>query len=130
LQERVVVFWCPLLLPEGQHGKVVDPATGLPQPAVLALDYSSDSSIGSESGDVVEIMGLALGASSVSRRWRTVRKVALSNMQKGAAHPQGGVTSSLDAVVEAETCEGAAYSGRADLVTPKLEMATNGVPQA
>ncbi|RLM92417.1 hypothetical protein C2845_PM08G13010 [Panicum miliaceum] len=120
-KERVVEFWYPAPLPEGQHGKAVDPPAGLPQPAALALDYSSDSSIGSELGDVVEVTGPATGASSVLRRWRAVRKVALSQVQKGAAHPQGGVASALNAVVEEEAHEGAASGGHADLVTSKLE---------
>jgi hypothetical protein len=68
LPERVVEFWCPMPLLEGQQGKAIDPTARLAQPAEGALDFFSDSSIGSESGDVVEVAGLALGAGSVMRR--------------------------------------------------------------
>jgi hypothetical protein len=65
----------PCTAAEGQQGKAIDPPAGLPQPAVGALDYSSDSSIGSESGYVVEVTGPAAGGGSVSRRRHPVRKV-------------------------------------------------------
>jgi hypothetical protein len=81
-----------------------------------------------ESRDVVEVTGPTAGAGSVSRRRHPERKVALSKVQKGAAHPQGGVASTSDAVVEeGGACEGRAGGGRADLVTPKPEKATRGV---
>ncbi|RLN15380.1 hypothetical protein C2845_PM02G14600 [Panicum miliaceum] len=44
--ERVVEFWCPAPLPEGQHGKAIDPSAGLVQSAEEALNFFSDSSRG------------------------------------------------------------------------------------
>jgi hypothetical protein len=48
LQERVLEFWSPAPLLEGQQGKVIDPPTGLAKPAEGVLVYTTDSSIGSE----------------------------------------------------------------------------------
>jgi hypothetical protein len=60
-----------------------------------------------------------------------VREVALSKVQKGAAHPQGGVASASNAVVEEEGArEGAVGGGRANLMTPKPKKATHRVHQA
>jgi hypothetical protein len=70
LQESVVEFWRPAPLLEGQQGKAINPPPGLAHPAEGALDFSSDSSIGSESVDVVEVAGPAPGGGSVTRRQR------------------------------------------------------------
>jgi hypothetical protein len=43
----------------GAAGEGDDPLAGFAQPAVGALDFSSDSSIGSESRDAVEVARLA-----------------------------------------------------------------------
>jgi hypothetical protein len=59
LKERVKEFWCYVPLSEGQQGKAIDPPAGLAQPAEGALDFSSDSSIRSESGDLVDVTGPA-----------------------------------------------------------------------
>ncbi|RLN40608.1 orf3 [Panicum miliaceum] len=75
-QEKIVLFWCPAPLPEGQQGKAVDPPAGLALPAADVGSFSSDSSIGSESEDVVEVSGPAAGAGSTTKKQRATRKVA------------------------------------------------------
>jgi hypothetical protein len=64
----VVEFLCPASLLEGSKGKAIGPPTVLAQPAEGALDFYSDSSIGSELGDVVEVVEPALDAGSVTMR--------------------------------------------------------------
>jgi hypothetical protein len=92
-------------------------------------DYSSYS-IGSESGDVVEVAGPAPGAGSVSRRRRPTCKVARLKVQKGATHPQGGGAFTPDAAKEEKrTPEGVAGDSRVTFVTPKLEEAAHGLSQ-
>ncbi|RLM69039.1 hypothetical protein C2845_PM17G08620 [Panicum miliaceum] len=73
---------CVVLVPcasaGGQQGKAVDPPAGLELLAADVGSYSSDSSIGSESDDVVEVLGLAAGAGSTTKKRRPTRKVAAS----------------------------------------------------
>jgi hypothetical protein len=106
----------PLL--EGEPGKAIDPPTELAQPAEGSLDFSSDSSIGSESGDVVEVTGPDLGAGSVRRRQRCpVRKVATSKMLKVVAQPKGRRASVSGAEGERDVPEEVARCGRTDVAT-------------
>jgi hypothetical protein len=95
------------------------------------LDYSSDSSIRSELGDVVEVLGPATGASSTSKKRRLTCKVALSKVGKGVGHPQRGGATASDAVdVEEEGVhEGTTNGGCDGLITLKLEEDLR-VPQA
>jgi hypothetical protein len=61
----------PCALAGGEAGQSDRHSVGHPQPAEEALDYSFDSSIGSESRDAVEVSGSALEAGSVTG-WRPV----------------------------------------------------------
>ncbi|RLN34115.1 hypothetical protein C2845_PM03G30250 [Panicum miliaceum] len=86
-EERIVSFWFPAPVPEGQQGKAVDPPTGLALPTANFGSFSSNSSIGSESDDVVEVSGPAAGAGSATKKRRPTRKVAAS---KASRHGGGG----------------------------------------
>ncbi|RLM48599.1 hypothetical protein C2845_PMPSC055854 [Panicum miliaceum] len=88
-EEKVVSFWCPAPLPDGQQGKTIDLPAGL---ALLAVDvgsFSFDSSIRSESDDVVEVSGPAASAGSTTKKRRPTRKMAALKPQKGGVAPQG-----------------------------------------
>ncbi|RLN38929.1 hypothetical protein C2845_PM01G43930 [Panicum miliaceum] len=74
-EEKIVSFWCPAPLSEGQQGKAVSPHAGLALPAADVGSYSSDSSIGSESDDVVEVPGTVAGEGSITRKQRPTLKV-------------------------------------------------------
>ncbi|RLN17434.1 hypothetical protein C2845_PM02G17560 [Panicum miliaceum] len=130
-EERVPEFWSPAPLPEGQQGKVIDPPAGLAKPAEGVLDYATDSSIGSESEEVVEVAGPTAGAGSVTRRRHAVvRKVPISKARKGAAHPQCGGTSSLEAMKEERGIpKRTAGDGHAGLVALKEEEAAHRLSQ-
>jgi hypothetical protein len=69
LQERVLEYWSPAPLPEGQQGKEIDPPTGLVKPAEGVLDFATDSSNGSESEEVVEVAGPAAGGGVLLCAW-------------------------------------------------------------
>lgn len=56
----------------------MDPPARLALPAVGAASFSSDSSIGSESEDVVEVSGPAAGAGLSSKKRCPTRKMAAS----------------------------------------------------
>ncbi|RLM68907.1 hypothetical protein C2845_PM17G06750 [Panicum miliaceum] len=77
-EEKSMSFWCPAHLPEGQQGKAVDPPARLALPAVDVGSFSSDSSIGSKSDDVVESLPSAvLLKPSFNVQW-TGRRASLS----------------------------------------------------
>ncbi|RLN04516.1 hypothetical protein C2845_PM13G05950 [Panicum miliaceum] len=88
-EEKVVSFWCPASLPEGQHGKAIDPPARLTLPAADVGSFSSDSSIRSDSNVVVEVSGTAAGASSISKKRRPTCKVVASKAQMGGVPPRG-----------------------------------------
>ncbi|RLN09648.1 hypothetical protein C2845_PM11G17900 [Panicum miliaceum] len=77
-EEKIVSFWCPEPLPEGQQGKAVDPPTGLALPEADAGSFSSNSSVVSESDDIVEVSRPAAGASFTMKRRHPTPKVAAS----------------------------------------------------
>ncbi|RLM69211.1 putative gypsy-type retrotransposon [Panicum miliaceum] len=116
-EEKIVSFWCPASLPERQEGKVVDPPAGLALSAVDVGSYSSDSSIGSESDDVIEVSELAAGAGSTTKKRRPTRKVAASKAQLAGMASRG----------QSSTAPSASRMGteaaveKADLTTPKPE---------
>ncbi|RLN21844.1 hypothetical protein C2845_PM07G10810 [Panicum miliaceum] len=51
-EEKIMSFWCPAPLLEGQQGKAVDPPAGLAMPAADVGSYSSGSSIGAQQDGV------------------------------------------------------------------------------
>ena len=55
MQEKVLEFWSPAPLPEGDAGKDAATSADLKKPEVVDLEVSSDSSVGSESD--VEVVG-------------------------------------------------------------------------
>ncbi|RLN36426.1 hypothetical protein C2845_PM03G29490 [Panicum miliaceum] len=89
IEKKIVLFWCPAPLLEGQQGKAFDPPAGLALPAANVGSFSSDSSIGSESDDVVEVSGPAAGAGYTTKKRRPTCKVAASKVQRGGVAPQG-----------------------------------------
>ncbi|RLN04662.1 hypothetical protein C2845_PM13G09060 [Panicum miliaceum] len=76
IEEKIVSFWCPTPLPEGQQGKAVDPPARLALPTMDVGSFLSNSSIGSESDDFVEVSGPAAGAGFTTKKWHPTRKVA------------------------------------------------------
>ncbi|RLN11844.1 hypothetical protein C2845_PM09G10440 [Panicum miliaceum] len=117
---------CVILVPcafaERQQGKAVDPPAGL---ALLAADFgsfSSDSSIGSESDDVVEVSGPAAGAGSTTKKRRPTRKVAVSKAQRGGVTLRG--RSSTPPGASRVGTEAAAE--KAGLTTPKRRRRSRG----
>ncbi|RLN35043.1 hypothetical protein C2845_PM03G32060 [Panicum miliaceum] len=116
-QEKVMSFWCPVPLSEGQQGKAIDPPTGLALPVADVESSSSDSSIGSESDDVVEVSGPATGAGSTMKKRRATRKVAALKAHRGGVAPRG--QSSTTPIVVRWEAEAAAE--KAGLTTHKPE---------
>ena len=53
MQEKVLEFWSPTPLPEGDAGKDTTTPADLKKPEAADLEVSSDSSIGGESDVVV-----------------------------------------------------------------------------
>jgi hypothetical protein len=103
LQSKVLEYWSPSPLPEGDPGKDAAAAAELRQPAEEEAEFSSDSSVGSE--PEVEITG-ALGppssAAQKRKMCRIVKKIQLSkaglaiaqqtlrsSTQNGASNVQG-----------------------------------------
>ncbi|RLM74034.1 hypothetical protein C2845_PM15G02090 [Panicum miliaceum] len=116
-EEKIVSFWCPAPLPEGQQGKAVDPSAGLALPAVDVGSFSFDSYIESKLDDVVEVSGPATGASSARKKWCPIRKVATSKAQWGGVASRGrSSTPPSTSRVEAETA-----AEKAGLTTPMPE---------
>ena len=58
MQEKVLEFWSPAPLPEGDAGKDTVAPANLKKPEVVDLEVSSDSSIGGESD--VEVIGASV----------------------------------------------------------------------
>ncbi|RLN11915.1 hypothetical protein C2845_PM09G14090 [Panicum miliaceum] len=107
---------------EGQQGKAVDPPAGFALPAAEVGSSLSDSSIGSESDDVVEVSGLAAGAGSTMKKRRPTRKLAASKAQRGGmASRSRSSTAPGTSRVAAE-----AAAEKASLTTPKPEEEDQG----
>ncbi|RLN03698.1 putative gypsy-type retrotransposon RIRE2 protein [Panicum miliaceum] len=120
--EKNVSFWCSAPLLEGQQGKAVDPPTGLALPAADVGSFSSDSSIGSESDNVVEVSGLAAGTGSTTKKPCPTRKVAASKAQRGGVTLRG--RSSTPPGASRVGTEAAAE--KAGLTTPKPDEEDQG----
>ena len=86
MHDKVLKYWSPAPLPEGDPGKETAAPTELRQPAEEEMEFSSDSSVGSESE--VEITGASgLPSSAAPRRktHRAVKKIPLSKAGLAAA---------------------------------------------
>ena len=82
----VLEYWSPTPLPEGDHGEEIAAPTVLRQLAKEEMEFSSDSSVGSESE--VEIIGASGPPSSATPRRKTphaVKKIPLSKAGLAAA---------------------------------------------
>jgi hypothetical protein len=80
LQAKVLEYWSLAPLPEGDNGKDTSAPAELRQPAEEEIEFSSDSSVGSELE--VEITGASGPPSSAAPRRKThraVKKISLSN---------------------------------------------------
>jgi hypothetical protein len=76
LQVKVLEYWSPAPLPEGDPGKDAAALTELHQPAEEEAEFSSDSSVGSETE--VEITGASgppPSAVLVRKTRRAIRKI-------------------------------------------------------
>jgi len=76
LQAKVLEYWSPAPLPEGDPGKDAAAPAELRQPAEEEAEFSSDSSVGSE--PEVEIIGASGPPLSVvlgRKTHRTVKKI-------------------------------------------------------
>ncbi|RLN21864.1 hypothetical protein C2845_PM07G38920 [Panicum miliaceum] len=124
-EEKIVSFSCPMPLPEGQQGKAVSPPAGLALLAAYVGSFSSDSSIGSESDDVVEVSGPAAGAGSTTKKRRPTRKLAAPKAQRGGVAPLGRSSTPLGA----SRVEAQAAAEKAGLTTPKPEEEDQGEEQ-
>jgi len=79
LQAKVLEYWSPAPLPEGDPGKDASAPAELRQPVDKEIEFSSHSSVGSELE--VEITGASGPPSSAAPRRKTrraVRKIPLS----------------------------------------------------
>ncbi|RLM42314.1 hypothetical protein C2845_PMPSC056050 [Panicum miliaceum] len=114
---RVMLIMSGEFWPRGAAGKAVNPPAGLALPAADVGTYSSNSSIGSESDDVVEVSGPTAGAVSTTKKQRPTRKVAASKAQQGGVAPRGW--SSTPPCTSRGEVEAA--TEKAGLTTPKTE---------
>lgn len=80
LQEKVLEYWSPAPLPEGDVGKNAAAPADLKEPEAADLEVSSDSSIGDDSD--VEVAGASAPphppTSARCRRTQAVRKISAS----------------------------------------------------
>ena len=73
LQDKVLEYWSPAPLPEGDPGKDAATPAELRQPAEEEAEFSSDSSVGSE--PEVEITGASGPPQSAALKRKTRRTV-------------------------------------------------------
>jgi len=90
MQEKVLEFWSPAPLPEGDAGKDATTPSDLKKPEAADLEVSSDSSIGD--GSDVEVVGVSAPPAASRRRRRAVRKIPTSKAGLRSALPKGGST--------------------------------------
>ena len=73
MQEKVLEFWSPTTLLEGDVGKDAAAPADMKRPEAADLEVSSDSSIGD--GSDVEVVGVNAPPPAPRRRRRAVRKI-------------------------------------------------------
>jgi len=88
MQEKVLEFWSPAPLPEGDAGKDTVAPANLKKPEAADLEVSFDSSIGD--GPDVEVVGVSSPPATSRRRRRAVRKIPVSKAGLRSALPKGG----------------------------------------
>ena len=76
MQEKVLEFWSPAPLPEGDAGKDAAAPADLKKPEAANLEVSSNSSIGD--GSDVEVVGASVPPAAPRRRRRAIRKILAS----------------------------------------------------
>ena len=88
MQEKVLEFWSPAPLPEGDVGKDAAAPADLKKPEAVDLEVSSDSSIGD--GSDVEVVGASAPPAAPRRRRCAIRKILSSKSSLRSALPNGG----------------------------------------
>ena len=88
MQEKVLEFWSPVPLPEGDAGKNTAALADLKKPEAADLEVSSNSSIGD--GSDVEVVGVSTPPAAPRRRRCAVKKTPASKAGLRSAQPKGG----------------------------------------
>ena len=88
MQEKVLEFWSPAPLSEGDAGKDVAAPANLKKPEAADLEVSSNSSVGD--GSDVEVTGASAPPAAPRRRRRAVRKIPTSKAGLRSALPKRG----------------------------------------
>jgi hypothetical protein len=87
MQAKVLEFWTPAPLPEGDAGKDAVAPTDMKKPEAAYLEVSSDSSIGG--GSDVEVVGGSTPSTAPRRRRRAILKVSASKAGLRSTLPKG-----------------------------------------
>jgi hypothetical protein len=86
LQAKVLEYWSPTPLPEGDPGKDAAAPAELRQLAKEEIEFSFDSSVGSESEvEITKALGLPPSAAPRRKMHRAVKKISLSKAGLAAA---------------------------------------------
>ena len=110
MQEKVLEFWSPAPLLEGDAGKDAAAPADLKKPEAEDLEVSSDTSIGDRSD--VEVVGVNAPPPTPRRRRHAVRKTPASKAGLRSALPKGGsATASRSGSEELEVVAGLARIG-------------------
>ena len=88
MQEKVLEFWSPAPLPEGDAGKDTAAPVDLKKPEAADLEVSSNSFIGD--GLDVEVVGSSAPLVAPRRRRHAIRKIPASKASLRSALPNGG----------------------------------------
>ena len=88
MQEKVLEFWSPTPLLEGDAGKDTAAPADLKKLEEADLEVSSDSSIGD--GSNVEVVGVSAPPAAPRRRRCAVKKTPASKAGLRSAQPKGG----------------------------------------
>ena len=76
---KVLEYWSPTPLPEGDHGEEIAGPTVLRQLAKEEMEFSSDSSMGSESEvEITSASGPPTSAAPRRKMRRAVRKIPVT----------------------------------------------------
>ena len=85
LQAKVLEYWSPTPLPEGDPGKDAAAPTKLRQPMEEEAEFSSDTSVGSEPEmEITEASGPPPSAALRRKTCRAIKKIPLSKAGLGA----------------------------------------------
>ena len=93
MQEKVLEFWSPAPLPEGDAGKDAAALVNLKEPEAADLEVSSDSSLGGESD--VEVVGATAPPNPPTpgqrKRRRAVHKISASKASMRGPLPKSAL---------------------------------------